>query len=92
MLSDLPVIGPILFGHDLILYLGIAIIAATWAVLKYTRVGLVLRAVGENHDAAHALGYKVVRIRVLAICSVGPVPGWEAPISAWCGCPNGLKA
>jgi len=65
-LSDAPVIGPILFSHDPILYFGIALTAAVWAVLKYTRAGLILRAVGESHDAAHALGYKVVRIRTLA--------------------------
>jgi len=60
-LSDAPVVGPILFSHDPILYFGIALTAAVWAVLKFTRAGLILRAVGESHDAAHALGYKVVR-------------------------------
>ena len=75
VLSDLPVIGPILFGHDPILYLGIALTAAVWALLKYTRVGLILRAVGENHDAAHALGYKVVRIRIMAIMFGGACAG-----------------
>jgi simple sugar transport system permease protein len=75
LLSDLPVVGPIIFGHDIILYFGIALIAAVWAVLKYTRVGLILRAVGENHDAAHALGYKVLRIRVLAILFGGACAG-----------------
>ncbi|WP_050928325.1 ABC transporter permease [Aestuariivita boseongensis] len=75
VLSDLPVVGPILFSHDPVLYLGIALTAAVWAVLKFTRVGLVLRAVGENHDAAHALGYKVVRIRVLAIMFGGACAG-----------------
>lgn len=74
-LSDIPVIGPILFSHDPILYFGIILIAGTWAVLKYTRVGLILRAVGENHDAAHALGYKVVRIRTLAIMFGGACAG-----------------
>ncbi|TLP62806.1 ABC transporter permease [Parasedimentitalea maritima] len=74
-LSDLPVIGPILFGHDPILYIGIALTAGVWALLKYSRVGLVLRAVGENHDAAHALGYKVVRIRILAIMFGGACAG-----------------
>ena len=38
------------------------------------RAGLILRAVGESHDAAHALGYKVVRIRMAAICSVCSEP------------------
>ena len=75
VLTDLPVIGPILFGHDPVLYLGIALTAAVWAMLKYTRMGLVLRAVGENHDAAHALGYKVVRIRIMAIMFGGACAG-----------------
>ncbi len=75
LLGDIPVIGPIVFQHDLIVYLGLALVAATWAVLKYTRVGLILRAVGENHEAAHALGYKVVRIRVLAILFGGACAG-----------------
>jgi len=75
VLSDIPVLGQILFRHDPMVYVAIALIAATWAVLKYTRVGLILRAVGENHDAAHALGYKVVRIRILAIMFGGACAG-----------------
>ncbi|MWD26337.1 ABC transporter permease [Aquicoccus sp. SCR17] len=75
LLSDIPVIGPILFQHDIMVYLSIALVAAVWAVLKYTRIGLVLRAVGENHDAAHALGYKVIRIRLLAIMFGGACAG-----------------
>jgi len=75
LLSDLPVVGPILFSHDIILYFGIALTAAVWVMLKFTRVGLILRAVGENHDAAHALGYKVVRIRILAILFGGACAG-----------------
>ena len=75
ILSDLPFLGTVLFSHDVIVYLSIALVASVWATLKYTRVGLVLRAVGENHDAAHALGYKVVRIRVLAIMFGGACAG-----------------
>ena len=75
VLSDLPVVGRLLFSHDLVLYLGVALVAAVWAVLKFTRAGLILRAVGENHDAAHALGYKVVRIRALAILFGGACAG-----------------
>lgn len=74
-LADIPVLGPILFTHDIILYLGIAVVAATWAVLKFTRAGLILRAVGESHDAAHALGYHVKRIRTLAIMFGGACAG-----------------
>lgn len=75
LLSDVPVLGPILFTHDVVLYVGIAIVAAVWAILKYTRAGLILCAVGESHDAAHALGYKVVRIRILAILFGGACAG-----------------
>ena len=75
VLSDLPFFGPVLFSHDLMVYLGLALVAAVWAMLKYTRAGLILRAVGENHDAAHALGYKVVRVRVLAILFGGACAG-----------------
>ena len=74
-LADIPVIGPIVFGHDIIVYVGLAIVAATWATLTFTRAGLILRAVGENHDAAHALGYKVKRIRTLAILFGGGCAG-----------------
>ncbi|MAX73975.1 ABC transporter permease [Alterinioella nitratireducens] len=74
-LSDMPVLGPILFSHDAIVYLSVALVAAVWATLKYSRVGLIIRAVGESHDAAHALGYKVVRIRVLAIMFGGACAG-----------------
>jgi ABC-type uncharacterized transport system permease subunit len=74
-LADLPVLGRILFRHDPMVYLSIGIIAAVWAVLTFSRMGLILRAVGESHDAAHALGYKVTRIRILAILFGGAMAG-----------------
>jgi len=75
VLSDIPVLGPMLFSHDPMVYISIGIVAAVWAGLKYTRAGLVLRAVGESHDAAHALGYKVVHIRIAAILFGGACAG-----------------
>ncbi|MEL7256980.1 MAG: ABC transporter permease [Pseudomonadota bacterium] len=75
ILSDLPILGPVLFSHDLMVYLALALVGAVWFVLNHTRAGLVLRAVGENHGAAHALGYKVVRIRILAILFGGASAG-----------------
>jgi general nucleoside transport system permease protein len=74
-LADIPVLGQVVFGHDWVVYLSIAMIAGVWAVLKYSRAGLILRAVGESAEAAHALGYKVVRIRVLAIMFGGAMAG-----------------
>jgi simple sugar transport system permease protein len=75
LLADIPVIGPILFQHDPVVYLSLILVAAVWAFLKYTRAGLILRAVGESHDSAHALGYKVVRIRMAAIAFGGACAG-----------------
>ena len=74
-LRDVPVLGQILFSHDWVVYGSIAVIAAVWAVLKYSRMGLILRAVGESHEAAHALGYKVQRIRLAAIVFGGAMAG-----------------
>lgn len=74
-LADIPVLGPVLFRHDLIVYFSIALLLGIWAFLKFTRAGLILRAVGENHDAAHALGYKVVWIRIIAIAFGGAAAG-----------------
>ena len=75
LISDLPIVGPILFSHDVMVYVSVGIIAAVWWTLKSTRLGLILRAVGENHEAAHALGYKVVRIRFAAIAFGGACAG-----------------
>ena len=74
-LADIPFLGRVLFSHDWVVYLSIASVAATWWVLKATRMGLILRAVGESHDAAHALGYKVRKIRMLAILFGGAMAG-----------------
>ncbi|NGQ90676.1 ABC transporter permease [Rhodobacter sp. HX-7-19] len=74
-LADIPFLGTVIFDHDWMVYVSIGVCAAVWAVLKYTRLGLILRAVGESHDAAHALGYKVVRIRMLAILFGGAMAG-----------------
>jgi simple sugar transport system permease protein len=75
LLGDIPIIGPIIFQHDPMVYVGLFLIAGVWAFLKFTRAGLILRAVGENHDAAHALGYKVIRVRLMAIMFGGACAG-----------------
>lgn len=75
LLSDIPVIGPGLFDHDALVYLGLLAVPALAWFLTRSRAGLVLRAVGENHAAAHALGYKVIRIRYLAVLFGGAMSG-----------------
>ncbi|MCR8722895.1 ABC transporter permease [Frigidibacter sp. ROC022] len=75
LLSDIPVLGPILFQHHPMVYLSILLVIGVWVLLRHTRAGLILRAVGESHDAAHALGYKVVAIRLAAIAFGGALAG-----------------
>ncbi len=74
-LTDIPYVGPILLHHDYMVYISLFLVFAVWFFLKFTRGGLVLRSVGENHGAAHALGYKVVRIRLYAIMFGGATAG-----------------
>jgi ABC-type uncharacterized transport system permease subunit len=53
-MAELPVVGPIFFNHDMMVYFSIFLVLVVWLFLKFTRGGLILRAVGENHEAAHA--------------------------------------
>ena len=75
LLSDIPIIGPLLFSHDPLVYLSIILVAGVAWFLAKTRAGLILRAVGENHDAAHAIGYNVVGVRMLALLFGGACAG-----------------
>lgn len=74
-LSDLPVIGG-LFTQDAVVWLGLLATLAIWAVLRFSRLGLVIRAVGENPRAAHAIGYHVVAIRMAAVAFGGLMAGF----------------
>jgi simple sugar transport system permease protein len=75
VLTDLPVLGPILFGEDALIYASFAILAAVGLFLYRSHAGLVLRSIGESHDAAHAIGYHVIRARYLAILFGGAMSG-----------------
>ena len=74
-LTDLPFLGRILFGQDAFVYLSLALIVGIWRFLYRTRPGLVLRAIGDNHTSAHALGYPVLKIRTLAVLFGGACAG-----------------
>jgi simple sugar transport system permease protein len=74
-LSDLPVIGEVLFRHDALVYVSLLMVPLVWWFLTHSRAGLVLRAVGDSHDAAHAMGYPVLRIRLMAILFGGAMAG-----------------
>ncbi|THB73156.1 MAG: ABC transporter permease [Desulfobulbaceae bacterium] len=75
VLSSLPFIGDVFFRHDILVYLSLIMVFVIYYFLNKTRAGLILRAVGDSHDAAHAMGYPVVKIRFLAILFGGGMAG-----------------
>ena len=75
LLSDIPFVGRVLFAQDLTFYLSIAlVIGINWFLFK-SRRGLKLRAIGDNHGSAHALGINVIRTRYLAVLFGGACAG-----------------
>ena len=75
LLSDLPVVGKLIFSHDPIVYFSVFLVISTMWFLTKTRTGLILRAVGENHEAAHAIGHSVIGYRYAAIAFGGACAG-----------------
>lgn len=75
LLTDIPWVGKIVFGQDGFVYASVALAIGIWWFLYRTRGGLILRAVGDNHLSAHALGYPVLRIRTLALLFGGACAG-----------------
>jgi simple sugar transport system permease protein len=74
-LTDLPVVGRVLFGQDPFVYASLALTLAVAWFLARTRAGLTLRSVGENHTSAHGLGLPVLKTRLLAILFGGACAG-----------------
>ena len=75
VLSDLPLVGPLLFGHDPLVYLGFILLAGVAWFLNHSRWGMILRAVGDSDVSAHAIGYPVVFIRYAAVAFGGLMAG-----------------
>lgn len=75
ILSDLPLIGDLLFGQDPIFYMSVALAIGVWWFIFRTRAGLTLRAVGDSHTSAHALGIRVIAVRYLAVMFGGACAG-----------------
>jgi len=74
-LSEIPLIGEILFSHDIMVYVGMIMVVATWWFLSHSKTGLIVRAVGESPKAANAIGYPVILIRYMAIVFGGAMSG-----------------
>lgn len=92
VLSDIPVLGPVLFDQSVLVYFSYALMIGLWYWLFRTRPGLAHRAIGERPDAAFARGTNVNRLRYLytavggalvgvagAAYSLSVKPGWATP-------------
>jgi len=75
LLSKLPIIGPVFFNHDLLVYISFGIPVLMWAFFRYTRWGLGARAVGENPEAVSAAGLPVAAYRWAGVLVGGFLAG-----------------
>lgn len=73
--SDAAIVGRLLFGHNPMVYLSLGLFIAVQWFLQRTRAGLVLRAVGESPESAHAIGHRVVALRYAAVLFGGACAG-----------------
>ncbi len=95
LLSNIPIIGTILFNQDIIVYLSYILAVVMWFILYKTMIGINLRAVGENAKAANAMGINVYKVRYIwtffgglmagaggAYLTIGYAPFWLDGITA----------
>jgi len=75
LLSDIPVIGPLLFHYDPMVYLSLLLYAGVSWFLAKSRAGLTMRAIGESPGVAHAIGHPVLRVRYAAVLFGGATSG-----------------
>lgn len=75
LLGQIPIIGPALFNHTLVVYLTLLLVVGIHVMLYYTRWGLRTRAVGEHPRAADTLGINVFKVRYLNVIGGGMVAG-----------------
>jgi simple sugar transport system permease protein len=74
-LSAIPLLGPVLFRHDALVYLALLLVAAVWWFLYRSKAGLIVRIIGESPQSAHAIGYRVIAIRYLTTLFGGAMAG-----------------
>lgn len=75
LLSDTPVLGEIFFRQNILVYGAFALVPVAWFVLNKTTIGLNIRAVGENPEAADSLGVSVSRVRYFTLTVGGILSG-----------------
>ena len=75
ILSDLPILGPVLFSHNIMVYMAYLLVPIAWYILNKTVFGLKIRSVGENPAAADSLGVSVGRVRYVTVTFAGMLSG-----------------
>ncbi len=75
ILSNIPILGPLVFSYDILIYLSLLLLIGIMWFLYKTRGGLVLKAIGESPKSGHALGFSVIGIRYLAVLFGGAMAG-----------------
>jgi general nucleoside transport system permease protein len=81
ILSEIPIVGPILFSHSIFVYLMFGLVIAIHVGLFYTRWGLRVRSVGEHPKAADTVGINVSGSATATSSWAGWWPGWAGPTS-----------
>jgi simple sugar transport system permease protein len=76
ILKDIPILGDIFSGHCILTYLAFLLVFLTWVLLYKTPLGLNIRSVGENPNAAASVGVSVIRIKYIAIAFSGAMSGF----------------
>ena len=75
ILTDIPIIGEIFFHHNLLVYVAFALVPISAYILNRTTFGLMIRAVGQNPEAADAMGVSVTRVRYATVTIGGMLAG-----------------
>lgn len=75
IIDDVPVIGSLLSGYNIIVYLGWVLVFVIWLIMYRTRFGRHIRAVGENKEAAESVGINVTRVQIFALTISGMLAG-----------------
>lgn len=75
LLHQIPFFGSLLFSHNILVYLSFVLVASVWHIMHKTRLGLTIRAVGENPHSANALGIHVIMLRYGTVTFGGAMAG-----------------
>lgn len=71
IIENIPVVGSILSGHNILTYVALILVVLVWVMFKYTKLGLRIKAVGESPEAAESVGISVNKVKYIALTMSG---------------------